>query len=374
MTDVTQTTTIPQDTSGVTGQPVWGVDPQQVVDSFQQIPADPMNPAQGGAFGGVPFDQQTSSNEGASMDFDISADDIPDFGSSQPSNTPSTSFEEQVAAPVLDSNPNVGEQNTVNTTDDISLDSLESFDEDTTPVVDPGFDPGVSLADDVGSEPITPSSDSIDLSGLDDVSVSSPDVVVSDQEANEENTEDEVKEENVLEPATESETVYDQGLAQEERDIQKDEVKTDQSKMVGKFYELTALVNQWLETSKDKTFAVTGHATDAERVEYRFVPVKNVDAGFKIEKHLTAKQERSEAIDVLTMTYKEAFKSLRLYMNGEMLYQEVKGDDKDDENRHVILDKINKFLLLVDEYVKKASEAAKEEEKKKALTWKLRDF
>jgi len=119
--------------------------------------------------------------------------------------------------------------------------------------------------------------------------------------------------------------VYDQVRSVEERDLERDD---NPSSLVDKFYELATLIGKSLDLSADHTFSLLAHDTDEEHVEYRFVRVKNVDAGFKIEKLISKKLTNDIETVILTMTYKVSFSSLRLYINGTMLYQEVKGDDQ----------------------------------------------
>lgn len=315
-------------------------------------------------FGGIPYGQQSASVLATPPvdDFSLSADDIPDFGEDS----------QVVGSPAVQ--PDLSHVASTNTSPDFSIPSPDSsvsvLDNSTDSGGIPPLDASANKSDISPTEELTNPTSSVDR-----VAVSWTSSVVSefpDSPAESVNvSDDSFGGDDVVRSQTP--TVYEEARSVEERDLDRS-VGDARSSLVDKFYELSTLIAQCLEISPDQTFSLLAHDTDQEHVEYRFVRVKNVDAGFKIEKVITHKPTGNVETIVLTMTYKVSFSSLRLYINWTMLYQEVKGEDQWDDNRPIILDKINKFLLLVGDYYAGLQQQREEREQKKQLSLSLRSF
>lgn len=325
------------------------------------------------AFGGIPYGQQSASVLATppADDFSLSAEDIPDFSE----NTHIT------GSPVVE--PDIANAASVHTAPDSSIPSSDSSVSVLDTSIDspniPPFDELATNLDVFPTEELPNSISSASISGLTDpVDVPWTSSVVSElsDPASAESrdlSDNSFGGDDVVGWQEQVPTVYEEVRSVEERDLDRD-LGDVRSSLVDKFYELSTLITQCLEISPDQTFSLLAHDTDEEHVEYRFVRVKNVDAGFKIEKVITHKSTENVETIVLTMTYKVSFSSLRLYINWTMLYQEVKGDDQWDDNKPIILDKINKFLLLVGEYYAGLQQQEEEKEQKKQLSVSLRSF
>jgi len=147
-----------------------------------------------------------------------------------------------------------------------------------------------------------------------------------------------------------------------------------ESVILTKFMKLYQLVQSGLVLSgKEKQFVVTDF--DEVKKDYRVLGVKNVDAWFKIEKDILESEMGEMVMDVLTMTWKNEFHSLRLYINGEMLWEEVAGWSQDTFGLEAIInEKLDKFLGLISDRIVLLETQKKENEKGKELQEKLKSF
>ena len=113
---------------------------------------------------------------------------------------------------------------------------------------------------------------------------------------------------------------------------------------------------------------------DRQKTIYKII---SGDDYVEIEKEELNKEDESTTTNILSFElYKdlENNMSLQLLVNDIELYDEIK-DLQDDPNKKMqVLEKMNKFIFLLDEEYKKIQKYKKEKEERNAVKWVFRNF
>ena len=97
----------------------------------------------------------------------------------------------------------------------------------------------------------------------------------------------------------------------------------------------------------------------------------------EIEKEELNKADESTITNILSFELSEDLEqnmSVQLFVNDIELYDEIKDLQNDPNKKMQVLEKMNKFIFLLDEEYKKIQKYKKEKEERNAVKWVFRNF
>ena len=97
----------------------------------------------------------------------------------------------------------------------------------------------------------------------------------------------------------------------------------------------------------------------------------------EIEKEELNKEDNSTTTNILSFELSEDLEqnmSVQLFVNDIELYDEIKDLQNDPNKKMQVLEKMNKFIFLLDEEYKKIQKYKKEKEERNAVKWVFRNF
>ena len=150
--------------------------------------------------------------------------------------------------------------------------------------------------------------------------------------------------------------------------------KTDIQK---KFWELqwkSEKIHELVWKDQDVWFDLLWWNDDRQKIIYKIVSWSDY---VEIEKEELNKADDSTITNVLAFALSEDLEqniSIQLFVNDIELYDEIRDLQGDPNKKMQVLEKMNKFIFLLDEEYKKIQKYKKEKEERNAVKWVFRNF
>lgn len=150
--------------------------------------------------------------------------------------------------------------------------------------------------------------------------------------------------------------------------------KTDVQK---KFWELqwkSEKIHELVWKDQDVWFDLLWWNDDRQKIIYEIVSWNDY---IEIEKEELNKADESTITNILSFELSEDLEqnmSVQLFVNDIELYDEIKDLQNDPNKKMQVLEKMNKFIFLLDEEYKKIQKYKKEKEERNAVKWVFRNF
>ncbi len=150
--------------------------------------------------------------------------------------------------------------------------------------------------------------------------------------------------------------------------------KTDVQKKFGELQRKTEKIHELVWKDQDVWFDLLWWNDDRQKIIYKITSWSDY---VEIEKEELNKADESTITNILAFELGEDLEqntSVQLFVNDIELYDEIK-DLQDDPNKKMqVLEKMNKFIFLLDEEYKKIQKYKKEKEERNAVKWVFRNF
>ena len=194
------------------------------------------------------------------------------------------------------------------------------------------------------------------------------------------NNEDKSQVEDVPSEVKEEE-VIDSGDSplEEEDNVEVEEELDSEGSLTVQFMATHELVKQLftvLRKAQEEQLEVIGMQSDAMTVKYMFGLPIDVNA-IEIEK-ITEIVDQEPTSTKLTLKYYEQSMQLDVLLNDAIVLQEKNYSTEDEDVKHYVSDKLNKFTALLESNIKKIKKERKREKEerkeRKKLVSQLRDF
>lgn len=183
------------------------------------------------------------------------------------------------------------------------------------------------------------------------------------QDEQNENIEQETKEDDIESAVVQDYEKYDPNL-----------FKTDVQK---KFWELqwkTEKIHELVWKDLDVWFDLLWWNDDRQKITYK---ISSWSDYITIEKNEFIKEDESNLENTLEFVLEEDLEqnmSVSVIVNDVELYDEIKDLQKDSNKKMQVMEKMNKFIFLLDEEYKKIQKYQKEKEERNAVKWVFRNF
>lgn len=190
----------------------------------------------------------------------------------------------------------------------------------------------------------------------------------------EENNEVDIAEESDEEEQESSDDDIENSVIQNYEKYDPNLFKTDVQK---KFWELqrkTEKIHELVWKDMDVWFDLLWWNDDRKKIIYRILSGSDY---VEIEKEELNKEDNSTITNILAFELSEDLEqnmSVQLYVNDIELYDEIKDLQNDPNKKMQVLEKMNKFIFLLDEEYKKIQKYKKEKEERNAVKWVFRNF
>lgn len=216
------------------------------------------------------------------------------------------------------------------------------------------------------------------------VSTPTPAPIAPVEEVEEEPTEEEITEEAIDDPITEyvgeedtEEAVEgdDEEMTEEEtQNIEHDasveesqienlldtKLQTDVQKKFGELFFTTKKIYE-LKNIED-SFDIIGANNDKVFISYRFLLDETDEPKLLITKIEQDKETEEEVVNELRLTFVEEASSLEIVINDTLLFDEAQDLTDDSKKKMQVIDKLNKFIFLASEELRKTEKEIKEKE------------
>lgn len=150
--------------------------------------------------------------------------------------------------------------------------------------------------------------------------------------------------------------------------------KTDVQKKFGELQRKTEKIHELVWKDMDVWFDLLWWNDDRQKIIYKIVSWSDY---VEIEKEELNKADESTITNILSFELSEDLEqnmSVQLFVNDIELYDEIKDLQNDPNKKMQVLEKMNKFIFLLDEEYKKIQKYKKEKEERNAVKWVFRNF
>lgn len=150
--------------------------------------------------------------------------------------------------------------------------------------------------------------------------------------------------------------------------------KTDLQKKFGELQWKTEKIHELVGKAQDVWFDLLWWNDDRQKTIYKIVSGSDY---VEIEKEELNKEDESTVTNTLEFVLVENLEqnmTLQLLVNGIELYDEMKDLQSDPNKKMQVMEKMNKFIFLLDEEYKKIQKYKKEKEERNAVKWVFRNF
>lgn len=150
--------------------------------------------------------------------------------------------------------------------------------------------------------------------------------------------------------------------------------KTDVQKKFGELQWKSEKIHELVKKDQDVWFDLLWWNDDRQKTIYKITSWSDY---VEIEKEELNKEDESTTTNVLSFDLYEDFDnnmSVQLFVNEIELYDEIKDLQGDPNKKMQVLEKMNKFIFLLDEEYKKIQKYKKEKEERNAVKWVFRNF
>jgi len=186
--------------------------------------------------------------------------------------------------------------------------------------------------------------------------------------------EDDIDEEEVEEQAPTDEEEKENITIQDYEKYDPNLFKTDLQKKFGELQWKTEKIHELVGKAQDVWFDLLWWNDDRQKTIYKIVSGSDY---VEIEKEELNKEDESTVTNTLEFVLVEDLEqnmTLQLLVNGIELYDEMKDLQSDPNKKMQVLEKMNKFIFLLDEEYKKIQKYKKEKEERNAVKWVFRNF
>lgn len=177
-----------------------------------------------------------------------------------------------------------------------------------------------------------------------------------------------VPEQHVVEDITEKETqVINQQSWLEQTQIEgllDTKLQTDIQKKFGELFFTTKKIYELKEKIwiTDENFDILWADNDKIFISYRFLLDENNDPMLFITKIEQDKETEEETVNELRFTFNEETSSLEVMVNDTLIFDEIQDLTEDPKKKMQVTEKLNKFIFLASEELRKIEKEIKERE------------
>lgn len=152
--------------------------------------------------------------------------------------------------------------------------------------------------------------------------------------------------------------------------------QTDVQKKFGELFFTTKKIYElkdklWIT---DETFDILWADNDKIFISYRFLLDETNEAMLFITKIEQDKETEEETLNELRFTFNEETSSLEVVINDTLLFDEVQDFTEDQKKKMQVVDKLNKFIFLASEELRKLEKEIKEKEEEEKERKKLQEI
>ncbi len=153
-------------------------------------------------------------------------------------------------------------------------------------------------------------------------------------------------------------------------------LQTDVQKKFGELYFTTKKIYElkeklWIE---DDTFDVIGADNDKVFISYRFFLDETDQPILFLTKIEQEKDTEEETVNELKFTFNEETSSLEVMVNDTLLFDEIQDFTEDPKKKMQVSEKLNKFIFLASEELRKIEKEIKAKEEAEQERRKLQDI
>lgn len=145
--------------------------------------------------------------------------------------------------------------------------------------------------------------------------------------------------------------------------------KTDVQKKFGELQWKTEQIHKLVGKEFDVWFDLLWWNDDRQKTIYKIISWEDY---VEIEKEELNKEDESTKSNLLGFVLN--WNNLEIYVNDVLLYNEIPDLQNDPNKKMQVLEKMNKFIFLLDEEYKKIQKYKKEKEERNAVKWVFRNF
>lgn len=145
--------------------------------------------------------------------------------------------------------------------------------------------------------------------------------------------------------------------------------KTDIQKKFGELQWKTEKIHESVGKDLDVWFDLLWWNDDRQKITYKILSGSDY---VEIEKEELNKQDESKVTNMLQFVLD--WDSLQTIVNDILLYDEIPDLQNDPTKKMQVMEKMNKFIFLLDEEYKKIQKYKKEKEERNAVKWIFRNF
>jgi len=190
----------------------------------------------------------------------------------------------------------------------------------------------------------------------------------------EENNDADIAEEADEEGQESSDDDIENNVIQDYEKYDPNQFKTDVQKKFGELQRKTEKIHDLVWKDQDVWFDLLWWNDDRQKIIYKIL---SGDDYVEIEKEEINKANESTITNILSFELSEDLEqnmSVQLFVNDIELYDEIKDLQNDPNKKMQVLEKMNKFIFLLDEEYKKIQKYKKEKEERNAVKWVFRNF
>lgn len=198
--------------------------------------------------------------------------------------------------------------------------------------------------------------------------------VQSNEKVEEENNDADIVEESDEEEQESSDDDIENNVIQDYEKYDPNLFKTDVQKRFWELQRKTEKIHELVWKDMDVWFDLLWWNDDRKKIIYRILSGSDY---VEIEKEEINKEDNSTITNILAFELSEDLEqnmSVQLFVNDIELYDEIKDLQNDPNKKMQVLEKMNKFIFLLDEEYKKIQKYKKEKEEKNAVKWVFRNF
>lgn len=196
-------------------------------------------------------------------------------------------------------------------------------------------------------------------------------VITQEEVVEEEVVPEEVIEEEIPEVETQSEPELDQI-----ENVPATNLQTDVQKKFGELFSTTKKIYEIKETlwTTDETFDILWANNDKIFISYRFLIDETDDPILFITKIEQDKDTEEETTNELRFALNTEASSLEVTINDTLLFDEIQDFTEDQKKKMQVIDKLNKFIFLTSEELRKMEKEIKEREEAERERKKLQEI
>lgn len=190
----------------------------------------------------------------------------------------------------------------------------------------------------------------------------------------EENNDADIAEEKDEEEQESSDDDIENNVIQDYEKYDPSQFKTDVQKKFGELQWKSEKIHELVWKDQDVWFDLLWWNDDRQKIIYKIVSWSDY---IEIEKEELNKEDNSTTTNILSFELSEDIEqnmSVQLFVNDIELYDEIKDLQNDPNKKMQVLEKMNKFIFLLDEEYKKIQKYKKEKEERNAVKWVFRNF